>query len=68
MKTTEKVVVEECVGAAITPENCIKDPAVTLGETVYGEAQFLLAYAAALGECVLQPAKAWLHLCSPSTL
>lgn len=49
MRTTEKVGEEECVGVAITPEKCIKDPAVTLGETVYGEAQFLLAYAAALG-------------------
>lgn len=56
------------MGVAITPEKCIKDPAVTLGETVYGEARLLLAYAAALGERVLQPAKAWLHLRSLSTL
>lgn len=67
METTEKVAEEECVGVAITPEKSKKDPAATLGETVYGEAQLLLAYAASLGECVLQPAKAWLHLCSPGS-
>lgn len=68
METTEKAGEEECVGVAITPEEPIKDPAVTLEETVHGEAQLLLAPAAASGECVLQPAKAWLHLCSSNTL
>jgi len=55
------------VGVAITPEEHIEDPEVTLGKTVSREAHFLLASTAALGEYVLQPAKAWLHLCSPSS-
>ena len=67
METTETVGEEECGGVAMTPEEPMKDPAVTSGETVYGGAQLLLASAAALGECVLQPAKAWLHSCSPSS-
>lgn len=33
METTGKAREEECVGAAIAPEEPIKDPAVTLGET-----------------------------------
>lgn len=67
METTEKAGEEECVGVAIAPEEPIKDPAVTLGETVHAEAQLLLASTAALGGHVLQPAKAWLHSCSPSS-
>lgn len=67
METTDKVAEEESVGVAMTAEKSLRHPAVTLGETVDGEAQLLLAYAAALGECVLQPAEAWLHSGSPGS-
>lgn len=67
MEITEKAGEEEYVGLAITPEEPIKDPVLTLEEIVRGGPHLLPASAAALGDCVVQPAKAWFHLCSPSS-
>lgn len=62
-----EILEEECGGVAITPDEPIKDPLVTLGELALGGAQLLLASAAASGVCVLFPAKAWLSSHSPSS-
>ncbi|EOB02925.1 hypothetical protein Anapl_08678 [Anas platyrhynchos] len=45
-----EILEEECGGVAITPDEPIKDPLVTLGELALGGAQILLASAAASGE------------------
>lgn len=65
MEIIEKAGEEIYVGVAIIPGEPIKDPVVTLGEIVWGTSHLLPASAAASGDCVVQPAKAWLHLCSP---